>query len=170
MVFAYYNRLNKKQKSVYRQSDNVTAIQLPATTTLQPLVLDLVTSLEQQDKARTQTVCQRLANVITDSLEVRALKIKVMAVRPCDDEEELHGFYLPTEGRKMPLITVWMRTAKRKQVVAFRTFLRTLLHEICHHLDYELLCLEESWHTEGFYKRESSLFYQLVPILEKETG
>jgi hypothetical protein len=55
-----------------------------------------------------------------------------------------------------------MRTAQHKRTVAFRTFLRTLLHELCHHLDYELLKLEDSFHTEGFFKRESSLFKQLV--------
>jgi hypothetical protein len=35
--------------------------------------------------------------------------------------------------------------------------LRTLIHELCHHLDYELYELEETFHTGGFYKRESSL-------------
>jgi len=55
-----------------------------------------------------------------------------------------------------------MRTAQRRQIVAFRTFLRTLLHELCHHLDYELLKLTESFHTEGFYQRESSLLNQLA--------
>jgi uncharacterized damage-inducible protein DinB len=56
-----------------------------------------------------------------------------------------------------------MRTAKQKRVVAFRTYLRTLLHEVGHHIDYALLGLADSFHTEGFYKRESSLFHQLVP-------
>jgi hypothetical protein len=56
-----------------------------------------------------------------------------------------------------------MRTAKQRRVVAFRTFLRTLLHEVGHHVDYTLLKLPDSFHTEGFYKRESSLFHQLVP-------
>ncbi|MFQ5883375.1 MAG: hypothetical protein ACE5I9_13060 [Candidatus Methylomirabilales bacterium] len=37
-----------------------------------------------------------------------------------------------------------------------------LLVEVCHHLGHELLGLEESFHTEGFYRRESSLFHQLV--------
>jgi hypothetical protein len=55
-----------------------------------------------------------------------------------------------------------MRTAQRRQVVKFRTFLRTLLHELCHHLDYELLRLADSFHTEGFYKRESSLLRQIL--------
>lgn len=40
--------------------------------------------------------------------------------------------------------------------------MRTLIHELCHHLDYELLRLADSFHTEGFYKRESSLVHQLV--------
>ncbi len=60
-----------------------------------------------------------------------------------------------------------MRTAQRRQVVAFRTFLRTFLHEVCHHLDYELFGLRESYHTQGFFKRESSLYRQLVG---SETG
>jgi hypothetical protein len=34
-------------------------------------------------------------------------------------------------------------------------------HSLCHHLDYELYKLPETFHTEGFYKRESSLLHQL---------
>jgi hypothetical protein len=55
-----------------------------------------------------------------------------------------------------------MRTARQKRVVAFRTFLRTLLHELCHHLDYELYRLPETFHTEGFYKRESNLLRRVL--------
>jgi hypothetical protein len=55
-----------------------------------------------------------------------------------------------------------MRTAKKEQVVKFRTFLRTLLHEVCHHLDYELYKLAETFHTEGFYARESALMRSLL--------
>ena len=58
--------------------------------------------------------------------------------------------------------TLWMRTARQKRVVAFRTFLRTLLHEIGHHVDYTRLRLGDSFHTQGFYQRESHLFHQLV--------
>jgi hypothetical protein len=59
-----------------------------------------------------------------------------------------------------------MLTAKRGQIVAFKTFLRTLLHEICHHLDYALLRLRDSLHTQGFYQRESSLFRELTADAE----
>jgi hypothetical protein len=70
---------------------------------------------------------------------------------------------LPEDGAKLAKIQLWMRTAKHKRVVAYRSFLRTLLHEICHHLDYEHFRFPETFHTEGFYNRESSLFRQLLP-------
>ena len=62
----------------------------------------------------------------------------------------------------MAVITVWIRTAAKKRVVAFQTLLRTVLHEICHHLDCEFYGLEESFQIEGFFKRESNLLQQIV--------
>ena len=87
----------------------------------------------------------------------------MLAARPHARWGELHGLY-ETSGRPAdtPLITLWMRTARQKRVVAFRTFLRTLLHEIGHHVDYTRLRLGDSFHTQGFYQRESHLFHQLV--------
>jgi hypothetical protein len=96
------------------------------------------------------------------SIAVPPLRIKVLAVRPSASWGEMHGLYEPDEGRASAVISLWMRTAKHRRVVAFKSFLRTLLHELCHHLDYELYKLPDSFHTEGFYKRESSLFHQLV--------
>ena len=58
---------------------------------------------------------------------------------------------------------VWMRTAAYERPVAHRTFVRTLSHELGHHLDYELLGLEDSFHTKGFFQRESSLVRTLLP-------
>jgi hypothetical protein len=63
-----------------------------------------------------------------------------------------------------------MRTARLRRVVAFRTYLRTLLHELGHHLDYRYLKLADSFHTQGFYMRESSLFHQLVPDVSSPSG
>ena len=91
----------------------------------------------------------------------------MLSARPSNVWGELHGLYEPVDGNTNARITVWMRTARHKKVVAFRSFLRTILHELCHHLDYEFLELADSFHTEGFFKRESSLFKQLVPDLKK---
>ena len=62
------------------------------------------------------------------------------------------------------MLTVWMKTAAKGQVVAFKSFMRTVLHELCHHIDYTYFNLDDSLHTEGFFKRESSLYKQIVPI------
>lgn len=162
MVFSYYHRLSATQKRVYRRSDEIASIPLPPTTSLHPLITELAVALTSENGRLAETLCQQLADGIINSLKVQPVRVEVLAVRPHDDWGELHGLYSPEEGRRRPSIQLWMRTAQRKQTVAFRTFLRTLLHELCHHLDYELLRLPDSFHTQGFYKRVSSLFHQLV--------
>ncbi len=162
MVFSYYSRLTRAEQRIYRKSDEVSSILLTRASSLHPLVGMLVGALKSEDRLRTEEICQELVSAITASLKVPALRVEVLAARPSRSWGELHGLYTPARGHRVARITVWMRTAQRRQVVAFRSFLRTLLHEICHHLDYEFLRLGESFHTEGFYKRESRLFHQMV--------
>ncbi|MCL5669557.1 MAG: hypothetical protein M1392_06300 [Gammaproteobacteria bacterium] len=163
MVFAYYHRLNKRQQRIYQQSDAVASISLPDAGPLHDLTQQLSPVLAQGKRPAVEQLAQQLATEITTRLGVAPLRVKVLTVRPNWETGELHGEYSrPATRRGTPVISVWMRTAARGQVVAFRTFLRTLLHEICHHLDYELLKLADSLHTEGFYKRESSLLRQLA--------
>jgi hypothetical protein len=100
---------------------------------------------------------QNVIDALAAGFLVPPIRVRVLARRPADGSGELHGLYEPEDGATPARITVWMRTAQRRDVVAFRTFVRTIVHELCHHLDYELYKLPETFHTEGFYKRESSL-------------
>jgi hypothetical protein len=160
--FAYYDRLSPKRKRIYRQSDAIVEVVLPDPVALRPLVDVLAAALAAENRRALEVACQRLADAMLAQLALPPVRLAVLAARPSRSWGELHGLYDPTREGVPPTITLWMRTAQRKQVVAFRTFLRTFLHEIGHHLDYELLALAETFHTEGFYKRESSLFKQLV--------
>ena len=153
MPFAYFQRLNRAQQRVYRQSDGIALIRLPGARVLGPLVEEMAAALAGENRVGTQSAADRLLAKITAGLAVSPLRAEVLAVRPSKDWGELHGLYTPAEHGRPARATVWMRTAQRRQVVAFRTFLRTLLHEVCHHLDYDLLRLPDSFHTEGFYKR-----------------
>jgi len=162
LVYAYYHRLNRRQKGIYRQSERVEAVSLNDNGALMPLARDLATALETENQKETTRICRLLVTGICEDLQIRNTRIKVLARRPSNNWGELHGLYEPGSRMSSARITVWMRTAQRKQVVAFKTFLRTVLHELCHHLDYELLKLEDSFHTEGFFKRESSIYKQLV--------
>ncbi len=162
MPFAYYQRLSAARKRIYRRSDAVERVELPDPVALRPLVAPLRAALELEGRRDTEAACQRLAEALLRQLALPPVRIVVLAARPSRSWGELHGLYDPTREGVAPTVTLWMRTAQRKQVVAFRSFLRTFLHELGHHLDYELLQLAETFHTEGFYKRESSLFRQLV--------
>jgi len=162
MVFSYYKKLSADQKHIYEQSDRIISVHLPDAGELRPLIPLLATALAKEDREQVEAVCRKLALGMADRLAVPHLRVRVLAVRPSASWGELHGLYEPAEGRASAVISLWMRTAKHRRVVAFKSFLRTLLHELCHHLDYGLFNLPDSFHTEGFYKRESSLFHQLV--------
>lgn len=162
MRFGYYDRLSPARKSIYRRSDAIVALGLPAGADLGATVARIEAALRADNRAAVQRECQRLIDALVTGYHVRGVRVRVLAERPADDQGELHGLYEPEDGRALPRLTVWMRTARRRQVVAFKTFLRTVIHEICHHLDYELFALEETFHTEGFYKRESSLMGVLL--------
>ena len=163
MPFAYFDRLTRRQQAIYLQSDAVAAMPLGDAGRLRPLVRDLAQALESGDRRRTESAVQSLATGLARALQVPPVRVTVLAARPHARWGELHGLYETAKRRgEPPLITLWMRTARQKRVVAFRTFLRTLLHELGHHLDYTLLRLGDSFHTQGFYQRESHLFHQLV--------
>ena len=160
--FAYYGRLTRSQQAVYRKSDALVEIRLEDPTSLHARVAALEAALNTEERAATERASQELIAGLTDAMGLPDVRVEVLAARPHSRWGELHGLYTQERGRK-PKIQLWMRTAKKKRVVAFRSYLRTLLHEVGHHVDYTGLRLPESYHTQGFYKRESSLFHQLVP-------
>lgn len=162
MPFAYYERLSPRDRAIYRRSDEINVIALSHPEALQPFVELLREALSREDRRLVAAAATRLADGLLMMLEAPPVRIEVLALRPTLRESELHGLYTNEPGRP-PRIRVWMRTARHARVVAFRTFLRTLLHELGHHLDYTHLGLADSFHTEGFFKRESSLFRQLLP-------
>jgi hypothetical protein len=168
MPFSYYQRLTIRQRRIYDRSDAIQRLTLPQPGDLRPLAGALGAALESASRAATETASQRLAAGIHRQFAVPAVELRVLAARPSRTWGELHGLYEFGGGRQRARITLWMRTAQKRQVVAFRTYLRTLLHEVCHHLDYALLELPDSFHTQGFYQRESSLFHQLMGTADAE--
>ncbi len=162
MPFPYYDRLSPARQRIYRQSDAIEAIPLPDVAALAAMVRPIEVALEAANREATERACQALVNTVNVQMRTPPIRVRVLAKRPSDDYGELHGLYEPEDGGKPAVISVWMRTAQKDQVVKFRTFLRTLIHEVCHHLDYEHFKLAETFHTEGFYKRESALLTALA--------
>jgi len=149
-------------------SDRVATLPLQPGPRLRELVAAMPQTLERGRAREVQGLAQAIADGICLALRVSTVRVRVALRRPPLHGGELQGLYTPASDRGRDVITVWMLTAKRGQVVKFRTFLRTLLHELCHHLDYTLLRLPDSLHTQGFYQRESSLFHALGAGLADE--
>jgi hypothetical protein len=157
----FRHRLTRTQQRIYDRSNATSSVPLRASLRLRGAVQTLPGALATASAVRVQAVAQVIADEIASQLRVPLVRVHVSGTRPSDTRGELHGLYTPAMRASAATIKVWMVTAKRGQVVAFKTFLRTLLHEICHHLDYALLRLPDSFHTDGFYRRESSLFHQI---------
>ena len=162
MPFAFYDRLSAPRQRTYRRSDAIVELVLPQGPDPRPAAEAIALALRAEREASVQRACQGLLDDLTSRFRVPWLRARVCAVRPSGDWGELHGMYFPLEDGAAARIELWMRTAMRARVVAPRTFLRTLVHEFCHHLDYEHFGFDETFHTEGFYKRESHLLNQLA--------
>ncbi|MBK8168867.1 MAG: hypothetical protein IPK60_00815 [Sandaracinaceae bacterium] len=163
MPFAYYRRLSAAHKAIYRKSDGISRIEVPNLDAMRGLSLRIEQALIAAKRSDVEAAANDFAQALFDAFSVRRVRVYVRATRPSSDQSELHGLYTFADGDAPPKIEVWMRTAAHKQVVRFRTFLRTLAHEMLHHLDVTHFELGESFHTEGFYRRESSLMRQLLP-------
>jgi hypothetical protein len=165
--FAFYDRLSRSAQATYRASDEITTLPLNAENSEALLALGAAIKeyLAAERAAVVQSACQQLLELLALDFEnLPPVTTRVLERRPVDASGELHGLYVPVNppARGPAKISVWMRTAQKTKVVAPRTFVRTLLHEFCHHLDYEYFGFAETFHTEGFYKRESVLLVAVM--------
>jgi len=167
--FDYYRRLSKKDKATYDASDAIAKVALGSIRDVRAAAAALEEVLATGDRRATQAAARLLVAAITTDLGTESVVVKVLTRRPTSASHELHGLYVREEGAD-PIIRVWMRTSVHRKVVRPRTFLRTLLHEVLHHLDFALFGLEESFHTQGFYRRESDLVRRVLgPSRSTET-
>ena len=161
--FAYYDSLSALSKRTYRASDRILRVDVPQVGELEPVAREVEAALAAGDRAALERHCQALVTMLNERLGTPPVVVGVFERRPANAEGELHGLYEPDEVTGgTARISVWMRTAQKSQVVKFRTFLRTLVHEFCHHLDYEHFKLAETFHTQGFYARESALMREIL--------
>ena len=161
MRFAYYERLSRKEQAVYRKSDAFVDVAFPNPRDLRVLVPDIERALAADDRKALQAATRALVDAMLLQLQAPPVKTKVLAVRPGDDGGELHGLYEAVEG-ETPELKVWMRTHAKKKPVAKKSFVRTVVHEVCHHLDYFVFDIDPSFHTSGFFRREAALSRQLL--------
>jgi hypothetical protein len=162
---AFFYRLPVRMQRCYLRSNSIDRFELAPAPLAKEAVTELIRVLESGNTPATARAASAAAAEVCRSARVAPVRIEVRSVRPRNTRGELHGLFYPYDPRRRtpPYIVLWMRTAERHDVVKPRTFVRTLMHELVHYFDYAVLRLDDSFHTMGFFKRESYLVRELMP-------
>jgi len=143
----------------FLQSDRIKTLDLPQDGHLLSIAERIESAMRTRTTADVRRACTQFLDAASEFYKVPNCGIRVLAARPLRVREnwstELFGDYTP----QTMLIRVWMRTAVRKEITSFGTFLSTLCHEFCHHLDFQRFGFADSWHTRGFYERAAALYH-----------
>ena len=146
-------------RAAFLESDRIRTLDLPQNGRLLTIAKSAESAMEAGRSADVRCACAEFLAATSDFYRIPDCGVRVLAARPLRVREhwatELFGDY----NRETMLIRLWMRTAVRKQVTSFGTFLSTVCHEFCHHLDYERFGFQDSWHTRGFYERTAALYH-----------
>jgi hypothetical protein len=149
----------KANRTQFLESDRTKTLDLPQDGRLSSITKSIESAMKGGTGADVRRACTEFLDAASAFYGVPACGVRVLAARPLRVREswttELFGDYTP----ETMLIRVWMRTAVRKEITSFGTFLSTLCHEFCHHLDYQKFELHDSWHTRGFYERAAVLYH-----------
>ena len=147
-------------RAQFLASDRRKALDLPADDRLRRPAKFIEEAMQSGQPALVRRACTEFLAAAAGFYQVPATPLRVLAARPLRVREsgwssELFGDYQPDTN----LIRVWMRTAIRKQITSYGTFLATLCHEFCHHLDMVQFGFQDSPHTRGFYERAAILYH-----------
>jgi hypothetical protein len=143
----------------FLKSDQLTTLALPQNRALRLIAHSLELAMRTGKTAEVRRACAEFLIEAAEFYRTPTCGVRVLAARPLRVREswttELFGDYHPATM----LIRLWMRTAIRKEVTSYGTFLSTLCHEFCHHLDFHSFGFGDSWHTRGFYERTAALYH-----------
>ena len=146
----------KANRAGFLESDRMGTLALPQDDRLTSIAKSMESAMKNAPSADVRRLCAQFLSAASEFYQVPNCTIRVLAARPRRVRErgtiELFGDYDPESS----IIRVWMRTAVRKEVTSFGTFVSTLCHEFCHHLDFQKFGFRDSWHTRGFYERSAA--------------
>jgi hypothetical protein len=149
----------KSNLAGFQESDWLTRLDLPDDECLPEIAKSIESAMKTEEIAGVRRACSEFLKAASQFYGVPECNVRVLAARPLRTREqwttELFGDYTP----ETMVVRVWMRTAVRKEITSFGTFLSTFCHEFCHHLDYKKFGFADSWHTRGFYERAAVLYH-----------
>jgi hypothetical protein len=148
-----------ENRAGFLESDQIKTLDLPQDGCFLATARSIEAAMKTGKNTDVRHACNEFLVETSEFYQTPPCGIRVLAARPLRVREhwttELFGDYTP----ETMLIRVWTRTAVRKEITSFGTFLSTLCHEFCHHLDFQRFGFADSWHTRGFYERTAVLYH-----------
>jgi hypothetical protein len=116
---------SRKNRAEFSESDRIAMLDLPRNGVVTEITHRLEAAMKVDKIRDVRSACADFLATASDFYEVPTCGIRVLAARPLRTRErgtfELFGDYDPETS----VIRVWMRTAVRKEVTSFGTFLST---------------------------------------------
>lgn len=145
----------------YMRSDELRTITLPDGKTLRDLAAHLKEAMKTDDRKAVHTASLALLTELSHAFEIEPPPVKVLNARPLRITENYSTETFGDYDFESTQIRLWMRTAVQKKTTSYGTYLSTLCHEFCHHLDVVGLNLPHTYHTRGFYERTGLLYHHV---------
>ena len=155
----FFYRLAPRDQKVYLRSDAIDAFDLAVGPNALSLAEVLVVALEGGSIAGTGRAAQALVTELCRLLGVRVRADRSQRRAPAQCTRRASRHLLSRRAAHRVVDTHGLR----HDVVKPKTFLRTLMHELAHYFDYAVFRLGNSYHTRGFFKRESFLVRAVFP-------
>ena len=148
----------------YVRSNRETTVPIAVGAPILESVRALRMALAGEDDAGIGRTSQRVVDTLCDAVSLPRIPVRVGGRRLVRGKIEYYGFCA-----RNGWMTLYSRTARRNLVVAFKTYLNTLVHEYMHHYDWHALRIE-SMHTSGFYQRVGHLYRRILGELGEALG
>jgi hypothetical protein len=142
----------KASRAGFLESDRIKTLDLPQDGGLLAIAESTESAIKGTRTVDVRRACAEFLAASSRFYKVPDCGFRVLAARPLRVREQWTSELFGDCSPETMLIRVWMRTEVRKEITSFGTFLSTLCHGFCHHLDFQRFRFPDSWHTRGFYR------------------
>ena len=147
----------------FTRSNKFPALEYQPASRERELTSRLIASTSARER---EALGQKLLDEICRSLKIPPARLRVFEERQPHKLRggklayKLYGVYRCDSA----VIEIANLTSIRKQVVAGKTFLDTLIHELMHHIDRKFLRIPSTPHSPGFYARIEDMKTKLMRV------
>src|SRR5262249_6944163 len=126
-----------KNRAGFVESERIKTLDLPQNGRLLGIAKQLELAMKAGRIPGVGGACSAFLASASEFYKVPTCGIRVLSARPLRVRENWATKLFGDYATDSMLIRVWIGTAVRKEVTSFGTFLSTLCHEFCHHLDFK---------------------------------